>query len=218
VGQRVLGKSRPERAPALDCFSPPWNTITTKMKRALQSSDSENTSEKVPRRQDLVSCQFCRQKKLKCDRGSPCSNCRARKLTFSSSVARHSRPNINLAVRSVDRLDSDGSNSSRLVPLLRANHPANTDHRLASQLIDELNDRVKRLESLLVSNSKTTEDIPDTRPHHPPTPQKKHQTPREVELTKTVTWLENDAIAHYQPKFKCECIWKGTRPPNVLTA
>ncbi|EGP86337.1 uncharacterized protein MYCGRDRAFT_43643 [Zymoseptoria tritici IPO323] len=32
-------------------------------------------------RQDPVSCQVCRQKKLKCDRKLPCSNCRSRKVT-----------------------------------------------------------------------------------------------------------------------------------------
>ncbi|KAL2072058.1 hypothetical protein VTL71DRAFT_11401 [Oculimacula yallundae] len=36
------------------------------------------------RRQEPISCLFCRTKKLKCDRGAPCSNCRARKLTCSS--------------------------------------------------------------------------------------------------------------------------------------
>lgn len=40
-------------------------------------------------RQDPVSCQFCRSKKLKCDRRQPCSNCSARGVTCQP-VARHS--------------------------------------------------------------------------------------------------------------------------------
>lgn len=39
-------------------------------------------------RQDPVSCQFCRSKKLKCDRRQPCSNCSARGVTCQP-VARH---------------------------------------------------------------------------------------------------------------------------------
>ncbi|KFY16655.1 hypothetical protein V492_01183 [Pseudogymnoascus sp. VKM F-4246] len=39
-------------------------------------------------RQDPVSCQFCRSKKLKCDRQHPCSNCSARGVTCQP-VVRH---------------------------------------------------------------------------------------------------------------------------------
>jgi hypothetical protein len=41
----------------------------------------------MKRRQDPVSCQLCRSKKLKCNRLQPCSNCKARGVTceFSSS-------------------------------------------------------------------------------------------------------------------------------------
>ena len=41
-----------------------------------------HTAEKARRRrQDPISCQFCRSKKLKCDRQQPCSNCLARNVT-----------------------------------------------------------------------------------------------------------------------------------------
>jgi hypothetical protein len=59
------------------------------MKRSSKmwnSDHSDQGREKVVRRQDPVSCQFCRKKKLKCDRGNPCSNCRARALTCSSAL------------------------------------------------------------------------------------------------------------------------------------
>ena len=39
-------------------------------------------SKKQPR-QDPVSCELCRKKKLRCDRSTPCSNCESRKTTCS---------------------------------------------------------------------------------------------------------------------------------------
>lgn len=58
---------------------------------------------KRPRpRQDPVSCEFCRSKKLKCDRQTPCSNCATRGLSChgqSTPQPRISQP----------RLDGDGA-------------------------------------------------------------------------------------------------------------
>ncbi|OHE99285.1 hypothetical protein CORC01_05326 [Colletotrichum orchidophilum] len=48
------------------------------MKRAVES-DTENAAQKR-RRQPQVSCDSCRKKKLKCDRGDPCSSCVMRGL------------------------------------------------------------------------------------------------------------------------------------------
>lgn len=56
------------------------------MKRSAAALDGPR--DKQIRRQDPVSCQFCRTKKLKCDRQVPCSNCRARKLTCQSSAGK----------------------------------------------------------------------------------------------------------------------------------
>ncbi|KAF7193838.1 putative transcription factor lepB [Pseudocercospora fuligena] len=42
---------------------------------AIRTQDRQNRP-----RQDPVSCQLCRQKKLKCDRQRPCSNCQSRKV------------------------------------------------------------------------------------------------------------------------------------------
>ena len=55
------------------------------MKRSSEAFESEANSEKQARRQEPVSCFWCRKKKLKCDRCHPCSNCRARKLACSFS-------------------------------------------------------------------------------------------------------------------------------------
>jgi positive regulator of sigma E activity len=38
-------------------------------------------------RQDPVSCLFCRQKKLKCNREQPCSNCVAREINCRTAVS-----------------------------------------------------------------------------------------------------------------------------------
>ncbi|KAI5927229.1 hypothetical protein F4810DRAFT_351389 [Camillea tinctor] len=51
------------------------------MKRKAQSPADEP---QVRRRQPQVSCNFCRSKKLKCDRGAPCSSCSVRGLRCSS--------------------------------------------------------------------------------------------------------------------------------------
>lgn len=40
--------------------------------------DQSQSQYRVRRRQEPISCQFCRTRKLKCDRQSPCSNCSAR--------------------------------------------------------------------------------------------------------------------------------------------
>lgn len=47
------------------------------MKRAGSTTDAGHASRKHPR-QDPVSCQTCRKRKLKCDRNRPCSGCSAR--------------------------------------------------------------------------------------------------------------------------------------------
>ena len=49
------------------------------MKRAGSTTDAGQTPKKHPR-QDPVSCQTCRKRKLKCDRNRPCSGCSARNI------------------------------------------------------------------------------------------------------------------------------------------
>jgi hypothetical protein len=56
------------------------------MKRSSRSAEPENDRTKATRRQEAVSCEFCRKKKLKCDRLANCSNCRARKLPCSIAI------------------------------------------------------------------------------------------------------------------------------------
>lgn len=47
---------------------------------------NEDSRKRVPR-QEPVSCQSCRKKKLKCDRQRPCSNCRSRRILCNYAVA-----------------------------------------------------------------------------------------------------------------------------------
>lgn len=56
---------------------PRARTIPT-MKRRLSKDTAVADDGPRRRRQPQVSCNFCRSKKLKCDRGQPCSNCNAR--------------------------------------------------------------------------------------------------------------------------------------------
>jgi hypothetical protein len=58
--------------PIVPCIS------SRKMSRA--AALAANDGDRRFRRQQPVSCEFCRHKKLKCSRGSPCSNCVSRRL------------------------------------------------------------------------------------------------------------------------------------------
>lgn len=64
-----------------------------KMKRKSADTSSDNT---CGRRQPQTSCDSCRRKKLKCDRGEPCSNCSVRGLTCGrqsiSSIVESEKP------------------------------------------------------------------------------------------------------------------------------
>ncbi|KAG0645374.1 transcription factor [Hyphodiscus hymeniophilus] len=110
------------------------------MKRTSGSLDPQNSREKLPRRQEPVSCFWCRKKKLKCDRAYPCSNCRARKLACSSS-----------------------SDPGEAYTGIDAANPSSS-----SQQIDELKSRLRKLEHLLtektgselVSPSTTLKPVP----------------------------------------------------------
>lgn len=64
------------------------------MKRGASSSISDGTdATKRPSRQDPVSCESCRKKKLKCNRDLPCSSCSARKIECQYGV---SHPGVRL--------------------------------------------------------------------------------------------------------------------------
>ncbi|KAH9213722.1 hypothetical protein DL95DRAFT_436295 [Leptodontidium sp. 2 PMI_412] len=135
------------------------------------SPDLESGREKAFRRQDPVSCLFCRRKKLKCDRGAPCSNCKARKLTCSSAI--------------------DGSS-------IQSRPSADQPSPGASLNIDELNARVRRLEELLTR--KNSFDLSASQPKSQPTSalaySKREGPSDDIELTRAVSWIETDAFEH----------------------
>ncbi len=54
------------------------------MAASMDSLLQDHTSPVKRRRQNPISCRFCRDKKLKCDRQSPCSNCSFRALSCSN--------------------------------------------------------------------------------------------------------------------------------------
>ncbi|KAL2839361.1 hypothetical protein BJY01DRAFT_219307, partial [Aspergillus pseudoustus] len=61
------------------------------MKRKPASDHSGDASKRFSR-QDPVSCESCRRKKLKCDRQRPCSSCVTRRLNCSFLVSPHPEP------------------------------------------------------------------------------------------------------------------------------
>ncbi|XMA13950.1 hypothetical protein WAI453_006741 [Rhynchosporium graminicola] len=131
------------------------------------SLDLQSGREKAFRRQDPVSCLFCRRKKLKCDRGAPCSNCRARKVTCSS----------------VTDGKSDKSQQSAAQIVLGT-----------SQDIDELNIRVQRLEELLTAENSEVLNHQGVSPTK--SSRKKESPSQDIKLTKAVSWIETDAFEH----------------------
>lgn len=56
-------------------------------RKSCNVEESNDDSKKRTPRQDPVSCQSCRKKKLKCDRQHPCSNCRSRRILCKYAVA-----------------------------------------------------------------------------------------------------------------------------------
>lgn len=75
---------------------------------------SNDDSKKRTPRQDPVSCQSCRKKKLKCDRQQPCSNCRSRRIMCSYAVAhvahQYAHPPVTPPTTATDSPLSAGNN------------------------------------------------------------------------------------------------------------
>lgn len=57
-----------------------------KRKSCIVEQSNDDSKKRTPR-QDPVSCQSCRKKKLKCDRQQPCSNCRSRRILCNYAAA-----------------------------------------------------------------------------------------------------------------------------------
>lgn len=87
----VISRFEPQATP-----SPLSTTSSPSMKR--KPSEQEGTPSKRAPRQDPVSCELCRRKKLKCNRQQPCSSCVTRQLpcsygaSVSSSNISHDQP------------------------------------------------------------------------------------------------------------------------------
>lgn len=126
----------------------------------------DGRKEKIARRQDPVSCQFCRAKKLKCDRNFPCSNCRARRLPCVSAAGQADTPGS-------QPINSVSAGSS-------------------SQGIEELNARLRRLEELLEKNINVSRSSRDTAS----VASTQETPAEDAQITNTVSWLESDAFEH----------------------
>ncbi|CZR64385.1 uncharacterized protein PAC_14283 [Phialocephala subalpina] len=167
------------------------------MKRSSEAAyEPDNGREKVPRRQEPVSCLFCRKKKLKCDRGAPCSNCKARKLECSSAAS-GAGGRISAIPQGPKSFESGGlaqPGASRFVPLT-AETPERPLTKTCSQNIDELNNRIKKLEELLIS--KSTADIHTLSVNRrQPGPATKDEPRGDIELSRTLSFIETDAYEH----------------------
>ncbi|ESZ93878.1 hypothetical protein SBOR_5736 [Sclerotinia borealis F-4128] len=140
------------------------------MKRSSPTNHSQDEhKEKAPRRQEPVSCQFCRTKKLKCDRMFPCSNCRARKVSCISTGG-HADP-------------------------LRTQLVSPTSVESSGQEIEELNVRLRRLEELLTKIANPLSSSIDISSGI----SRQETPAEDVQITNTVSWLESDAFEHRNP-------------------
>lgn len=78
------------------------------MKRRSTANSGPSPSKKQPR-QDPVSCESCRKKKLKCDRNIPCSSCTTRKLpcNYGSHGSAPASPAVKQGSQAEDRPSLD---------------------------------------------------------------------------------------------------------------
>lgn len=72
--------------PSSAVATPARTTTASPMKRKAGQEQGETTPRRAPR-QDPVSCESCRRKKLKCNRQQPCSSCVTRRLVCSYGVS-----------------------------------------------------------------------------------------------------------------------------------
>ncbi|KAL4969871.1 Zn(II)2Cys6 transcription factor [Aspergillus stella-maris] len=104
------------------------------------SSADRTQSLKRPRPRPVISCLRCREKKLKCDRVTPCENCRKAGC-----------------VSTCEYRDGQGSEKrTRLEPgLATAVHPFRVMSGTDSDVIEDLQRRLKRVEELLAIRSES---------------------------------------------------------------
>ena len=69
--------------------SPSTNIVPTTAER---SSPTDSRRDRGSRQQPPVSCHFCRVRKLRCNRGQPCSNCVSRGISCQSANASSGPP------------------------------------------------------------------------------------------------------------------------------
>lgn len=105
---------------------------------------------KRPRPRPVVSCLRCREKKLKCDRTCPCQNCI--KAGCRTECTYHTRPHA-------DEPQGCKSKKSR-----SSSEVDDTNHgpslRLGTGVVEDLQQRVARLEELLIVRSDVSNSTP----------------------------------------------------------
>jgi hypothetical protein len=232
--KRVAKKSGPDNLPGHSEPSAPFPTLINTsllhpprsctrprhqytMKRSSASAEPEH-GKKIARRQDPVSCEFCRRKKLKCDRVDPCSNCRARKLVCSLALGqqRCSSFCVLYAKNSQMRVKAPASlESFRLLQVMKVFRRGECTafvyypkfskpfaNSTTSQKLEEINDRVKRLEELLAPNSQFKQDTQSARSILPvstaaaSTETKSDPSEDDGQLCRTVSLMEADNFEH----------------------
>ena len=107
-------------------------------RKSSNVEESNNDSKKRTPRQDPVSCQSCRKKKLKCDRQQPCSNCRSRRILCIYAVGnvahQYAHPRVAPPVTATDSPLSTSNNITASQPQIYRTHGCMEQERTADWL------------------------------------------------------------------------------------
>jgi hypothetical protein len=115
-----------------------------------------------PRYERPVSCRFCRSRKLRCSRESPCTNCVSRAIVCELPVPAENYSSSSAAIRSA---------TQTVIPTPNPNPKSNGAPPNISISQPELLERIRKLEALVAASQKspsdgTLSDVNDIRQQH----------------------------------------------------
>ncbi|THZ50651.1 hypothetical protein D6C90_02405 [Aureobasidium pullulans] len=164
------------------------------MKRSAPATDTNEEPQATRRRQEPISCQVCRKKKLKCSRTFPCSNCVSRGLECQPPDVIHWSP---------------GQDRSSSVAA------TNTDTSVLARVLE----RLQRLENIVLkSDDSTRNHVNDNTGAGAPSPLTTHEDVVQNELFHSIARSDASSLInsrHTEDEFKNTEI-SSSRPSNTI--